>query len=106
MWHSASEPTGIGNGYTAPLVMSGSSTDGVIEFQSDQLGSQMRSNLIVSKYRGGPHRIIHNSDGKAAHEANAPLALLDGDGLSVTHPYFRRQRSSALVESSASSVGR
>jgi glucose/arabinose dehydrogenase len=83
VWHSPNERSN--NGYTAPIAISPSSTDGLIEFKSNHFGGQLRGNLIVSQHQGGLYRVILSSDGRTViPESNPPLPLIDGYGLSVT----------------------
>jgi hypothetical protein len=50
IWHSSNE---AGNSeYTAPMATLPSSSDGILEFQSDHFGKQMRGDLLVSKFKG------------------------------------------------------
>jgi len=44
VWRSEKESSG--GGYTAPLLVTQSSTGGIIEFQSDHFDGQLRGNLI------------------------------------------------------------
>jgi Glucose / Sorbosone dehydrogenase/IPT/TIG domain len=81
-WHGPRESSN--NGYTAPIAISPSSIDGVIEFKSNDFGGQLRGNLIVSQHQGGLYRVILSSDGQSViPESNPPIPLLDGYGLSV-----------------------
>ena len=49
VWHSALEATSAN--HTAPLAILTSSSDGIVEFQSDHFGKQMRGNLIVAMFQ-------------------------------------------------------
>jgi IPT/TIG domain/Glucose / Sorbosone dehydrogenase len=71
--------------YTAPLMTLRSSTDGVIEFDSNHFSGALRHNLIVSKYKDGLFRIILSSDGNSVVSNSKPAISLAGDnGLAVT----------------------
>jgi IPT/TIG domain len=72
--------------YTAPLMTLQSSTDGIIEFDSNHFDGQMRHNLIVSsKYEDGLFRIILSSDGRSVIINSIPAIPFDGDDtLAVT----------------------
>jgi IPT/TIG domain/Glucose / Sorbosone dehydrogenase len=71
--------------YTAPLMTLRSSTDGIIEFNSNHFAGAMRHNLIVSKYKDGLFRIIVSSDGNSVVPNSKPAIALSGDnGLAVT----------------------
>lgn len=48
IWRAASLPSG--DGYTEPMMKLDSSTDGIIEFESDHFNGQLRGDLILSKY--------------------------------------------------------
>jgi hypothetical protein len=73
VWRSASTPSDAQ--YTAPLLKLSSSTDGIIEFASDAFGGQMRGNLIVIKYGGGPSRVILNADGRGVYPGTFDIKL-------------------------------
>ena len=77
VWRAASEPSG--NGYTAPLLKLGSSTDGIIEFQSDHFNGQMRGNLVVAKYGGAIYRIVLSASGESVLQFSDPAIKLGGD---------------------------
>jgi hypothetical protein len=99
IWHSSNE---AGNSeYTAPMASLPSSSDGILEFQSDHFGKQMRGDLLVSKFKGrtygvqaslvenqrtdsfdmsllgGMYRVILSSDGMTV--AESPF-LFDEEG--------------------------
>jgi IPT/TIG domain/Glucose / Sorbosone dehydrogenase len=82
-WRAASLPSG--NGYTAPLMKLASSTDGIIEFESDHFNGQMRGDLILSKYTDGFFRVILSPDGETVNRSSDPAIPLVGDnGLALT----------------------
>lgn len=60
-----------------------SSTDGIIKFQSDHFDGQLRSHLILSKYKGGLYQVELSSDGRSVVNTNATL-LDENGGLSLT----------------------
>ena len=72
--------------YNNPLIIMKSSTDGIIEYQADHFGKQMRGNLIASKYTAGLFRVILSADGQTViSQSNPPLTMQLGDqGLDVT----------------------
>lgn len=78
-WQGPAIPSG--NGYTAPIVVVPSSTNGIIEFHSNHFDGQLRGNLITSRYKGGLYRIILTADGTGVvPESKEPFELI-GDGL-------------------------
>jgi IPT/TIG domain len=85
VWRAASLPSD-GKGYTGPMMKLASSTDGIIEFESDHFKGQMRGDLILSKYTDGLFRVILNADGTSVNPNSDPaIALNAGDnGLAVT----------------------
>lgn len=71
--------------FTAPLLIARSSMDGIIEYQADHFDSQLRGNLIVSKYTDGLYRVILSDDGLGVIPQSVPAIGLIGDGgLDVT----------------------
>jgi Glucose / Sorbosone dehydrogenase/IPT/TIG domain len=84
VWRSQYEPSGAG--YTAPILNTLSSTDGLIEFHGDHFDKQLRGNLIAAKYQGSLLRIILTPDGKGVIPQSDPAILLtpDVDALDVT----------------------
>jgi glucose/arabinose dehydrogenase len=73
------------SGYTAPLMSLASSTNGIIEYEADHFGGQLRGNLIASKYTDGLFRIILGPDGESViPQSNPALPLVGDDGLDVT----------------------
>lgn len=68
--------------YTAPITTGKSSINGIIEFQSNHFGGQMRRNLIVSKYMDGLYRVLLSSDGTKVISPVIPL--VGTDSLDVT----------------------
>jgi IPT/TIG domain len=82
VWRGASLPSG--NGYTAPMMKLSSSSNGIVEFDSDHFNGQMRGNLIVSKYNGPLNRIILSPDGTSVQPTSNPAIVLGGiDTLAV-----------------------
>lgn len=78
VWRNPSEPSDAG--YTEPLVIIKSSTDGIIEWQTDHFDGQLRGNLITSKYYDGMHRVVLTPNGQSViPESNPPLSLGVGD---------------------------
>ena len=84
VWRSQFDPSG--NGYTAPILKTTSSTDGLIEFSSDHFNRQLRGNLIAAKYQGSLYRIVLAPDGKSVIPQSDPYIELteDVDALDVT----------------------
>jgi IPT/TIG domain/Glucose / Sorbosone dehydrogenase len=84
VWRSQYEPSG--GGYTAPILKTQSSTDGLIEFNGDHFDKQLRGNLIAAKYQGSLYRIILTPDGKGVIPQSDPVIQLtpDVDALDVT----------------------
>jgi hypothetical protein len=71
--------------YTAPLMKLRSSTDGIIEYDSNHFNGELRHNLIVSKYKDGLYRIVLSRDGNSVIPTSIPAIELIGDGgLAVT----------------------
>jgi glucose/arabinose dehydrogenase len=88
-WRTASEPSD--SSYTAPLTKLSSSTNGIVEFQTNHFGGLMRGNLVVCKYQDGLKRIILTPDGRGVESVSVtgitlPTAPEGGgdDGLDVT----------------------
>jgi IPT/TIG domain len=82
VWRAASLPSG--NGYTAPMMKLASSTNGIVEFDSDHFNGQMRGNLIVSKYNGPLYRIILSANGTTVQPNSNPAIVVGGvDTLAV-----------------------
>jgi IPT/TIG domain/Galactose oxidase, central domain len=79
-------PTDISRGgYTEPMLILNSSTDGIVEFDSAHFDSQLRGNLIMSQYGYGLYRVILSADGTAVNQASVPAIFMTGDdGLTVT----------------------
>lgn len=78
IWRSQYEPTDAG--YEAPLISMPSSTDGIIEWQTNHFFGQLRGNLITSKYTQGLSRIILTPDGTAVIPESVPALPLVGEG--------------------------
>lgn len=66
--------------YTAPLMKLRSSTNGIIEYDSNHFNGEMRHNLIASKYKDGLYRIVLSADGKSVIPTSIPAIELVGDG--------------------------
>lgn len=83
VWKSNLLPSG--DGYTAPLMRVASSTDGIIEFQSDHFKGQMRGDLILSQHNGQLFRVILSPDGESVNPFTDPAIGIGGNGgLAVT----------------------
>lgn len=84
IWRSQFEPSG--NGYTAPILRTTSSTDGLIEFQGHHFDKQLNGNLIAAKYQGSLYRIVLSPDGNSVIPQSNPYIELtpDVDALDVT----------------------
>jgi IPT/TIG domain len=83
IWHRTSDPSG--GGYTAPILKLLSSTNGIVEFESDAFDGQMRGNLILSKYQGGLYRVILSPDGRSVVPSSNPaISLAGGIGFALT----------------------
>lgn len=84
VFHPVTDATSSAD-YTAPLMALTSSMDGLIEYAADHFESQLRGNLIVSKYTDGLFRIILSPDGTSVIPQSIPALPLVGDnGLDVT----------------------
>ena len=106
--------------YTAPLMKLRSSTDGIIEYDSNHFNGELRHNLIASKYKDALYRIVLSADGRSVVTSSKPAIELTGDGglavtmapngnlldarldLNAVHVY--RPVVDALVESSSSAA--
>ena len=77
VWRSQYEPSG--EGYTAPILNTLSSTDGLIEFHGDHFEKQLRGNLIAAKYQGSLLRIILTPNGRGVIPQSDPAILLTPD---------------------------
>jgi IPT/TIG domain len=87
VWRPASSFGEEGDGYTAPMIKLSSSTDGIIEFESDHFNGQLRGDLILSKYKDGLYRVILSDDGETVNPISNPAIEMIGvgdDGLAVT----------------------
>ena len=83
IWRSQNEPSD--GDYTAPIVIGTSSIDGICEFQTAHFNSQMRGNLIYSKYKDPLHRVILTQDGRGViPQSNPPIPLVGDHTLDVT----------------------
>ena len=65
--------------YTAPIKTMQSSSNGIIEFESNHFNGQMRGDLIVSKYKDGLYRIILSADGTSVSASSKKAIVLGGD---------------------------
>lgn len=81
IYHDPYEPS-IPGVYTAPLTTFPSSTDGIIEWETEHFGGQLRGNLIAGKFVGVLWRVILSPDGLSA--PNGPIVLSPHGGLDVT----------------------
>jgi glucose/arabinose dehydrogenase len=88
-WRTASETSDAS--YTAPLTKLTSSTNGIVEFQTNHFGGLMRGNLVVCKYQDGLKRIILTPDGRGVESVSMNGITLStapegggDDGLDVT----------------------
>jgi glucose/arabinose dehydrogenase len=79
VWRSASEPSD--QGYTSPVSMLPSSTDGIIEFDSEHFGGQLRGNLIAGQFKGKLYRLALDASGE--NVVFGPTTLLESGGLDV-----------------------
>ena len=79
-WRSQTETSD--EDYTAPIATLLSSSDGIIEFQTDHFEGKLRGHLIVGKYKGGLYDVALSSDGRTAINKNATL-LTESGGLSL-----------------------
>jgi IPT/TIG domain/Glucose / Sorbosone dehydrogenase len=83
VWRASSLPSG--NGTTAPMMKIPSSTDGIIEFETNHFNGQMRGNLIMSKYQDGLFRVILSTDGlTVAPGSDPPIPLIGDNSLALT----------------------
>lgn len=70
--------------HEAPLLHTISSTDGIIEWETNHFFGQLRGNLIMSKYTQGMFRVILTPDGTAViPESNPALPFIGNGGLNV-----------------------
>jgi glucose/arabinose dehydrogenase len=79
-WRSNTSPSD--EEYTAPIALLESSTDGIIEFQSDHFFGQLRGNLILGRYKGGLYRAELSSDGRSV--LRNPSMFNKNGGLTLT----------------------
>lgn len=79
-WRSSTSPSD--NEYTAPLATLKSSTNGIIEFQSDHFYGQLRGDLILGRYKGGLFRAELSDDGRSVKRN--PRRLDSNGGLTLT----------------------
>lgn len=83
IWRSGTEPST--SDYTAPLLLVKSSMNGIVEFESDHFGGQMRGDLILSKYKEELYRVVLSNDGNSVNPFSNPAIPLAGyGGLAVT----------------------
>lgn len=84
VWHSV-RAVDQGYNYTAPLAVSPSSINGIIEFQTNHFGGQLRHNLIVAKYKKELYRVLLSPDGNSVPpQSNPPIPLTGENSLDVT----------------------
>lgn len=72
---------------TSPIKKLESSSNGIVEFQTEHFGGQLRGQLIIGRYKGALYNVKLSSDGKGAlFRENFPSKLVpDSDGgLDVT----------------------
>jgi hypothetical protein len=77
VWHSQNEASNIN--YTAPILTTTSSTDGLVEFQGDHFDGQLRGNIIAARYLGPLLRIILTPDGSGVIPQSKPAITLTDD---------------------------
>jgi IPT/TIG domain/Glucose / Sorbosone dehydrogenase len=83
VWHSAYAPSD--ENYQSPIVMLESSSDGIIEWQSNHFLGALRGNLILSQYKGALFRVVLTPNGTAVIPESNPPSILHADGgLDVT----------------------
>ena len=83
VWKGTADPST--SDYTAPLMKLRSSTDGLVEYDSNHFNGEMRHNLIASKYKDGLYRIVLSEDGNSVVPSSILAIELTGDGgLAVT----------------------
>jgi hypothetical protein len=84
VWRSQFDPAD--SNYTAPILITKSSTDGLIEFFGDHFDRQLRGNLIAAKYQGSLYRVVLTPDGEGVIPQSNPYIELteDVDALDVT----------------------
>jgi IPT/TIG domain len=59
--------------------------NGIVEFESDHFGGQMRGDLILSKYKEELYRVVLSNDGNSVNPFSNPAVPLAGyGGLAVT----------------------
>jgi hypothetical protein len=74
--------------YTPPLLVMPSSRNGIIEFQSNHFGGQLRGNLIISQYRATPSlsRVVVQKDANG-NDVVVPQSIplnVGSSGLDIT----------------------
>jgi len=79
-WRSNASPSD--DEYTAPIALLQSSTNGIIEFQSDHFYGQLRGDLILGRYKGGLYNVELSSDGRSV--LRKPTMLDRNGGLTLT----------------------
>lgn len=72
--------------YTMPIKKLDSSSNGLVEFQSNHFGGALRGDLVVARYKGALHHVkLTNGGIKAAGEmTDKPPPLINQGGLDVT----------------------
>jgi hypothetical protein len=82
VWRNPTDPTSAD--YESPMGVLLSSATGIIEYQADSFGGQLRGNLIHVKYKSGLLRTVLSPDGLSANPLTIPgIQLVGRDGLDV-----------------------
>lgn len=68
--------------YTAPLTIVPSSTNGIIEFQTNHFEKKLRGHLIMGRYKGGLYHIELSPDGRSVPK-KLPSVLTRQGGIGV-----------------------
>lgn len=68
--------------YTAPLTILPSSTNGIIEFQSNHFEKKLRGHLILGRYKGGLYHIALSPDGRSVPK-KLPTILARKGGIGI-----------------------
>lgn len=76
LWHSSSEQSD--DEYTAPLTMLPSSTNGIIEFQTNHFEGKLRGHLILGRYKGGLYSIGLSADGRSVLKKSPDILVRKG----------------------------
>lgn len=80
LWHSSAEQSD--EEYTAPLTMLPSSTNGIIEWQTDHFEGKLRKHLILGRYKGGLYSAALSPDGRSVPKKE-PSILVRKGGIGV-----------------------